>query len=158
MLYTPHFLIGAVIMKYVPDPAIGLPLCLISHVVLDLVPHNDFDITPGMTLKDVILHDPKKRNFLFTALIIDGGLLVLSAIWIYSINWTNWSNWTNWETIRLLLGGLVAISPDLIEQSLLVLGKKLPAIQDKFQNRVSAKYGFISYPIMCLIALWLLLK
>jgi hypothetical protein len=51
---------------------------------------------------------------------------------------------------------LVAISPDLIEQSLLLIGKKLPAIQDKFQNRVSAKYGFISYPIVSLIALWLL--
>jgi hypothetical protein len=158
MLYTPHFLVGAAIMKYVPNPVIGLSLALVSHVVLDLIPHNDFDITPGMTLKDVIKHDPKKRNFLFGALAIDGGLLVLSAMWIYSQSWAIWTNLMNWEVMKLLLGGLVAISPDLVEQSLLLFGKNLPAIQDKFQNRVSAKYGFISYPIVSLIALWFLTK
>jgi len=54
MLYTPHFLVGAVILKYIPNPAIGLPLALLSHIALDLIPHNDFDIKPGMTIRDVL--------------------------------------------------------------------------------------------------------
>ena len=155
MLYTPHFLVGAAILKYIPNPIIGLPAALLSHVVLDLIPHNDFDITPGMTLKDVFLKDQKKRKILLGALVIDGLLLAVYAIWIYLSNWTNWSNLLK---IKMLLGGLVAILPDLIEQSLLVLGKSLPAIQDKFQNRVSAKYGFISYPVVVIIAIWFLVK
>ena len=157
MLYTPHFLVGAAIMKYIPSPVVGLPIALASHIVLDLLPHHDFDIAPGMTLKDVILHDPPKRRMLFLALLIDGGLLAVSALWIYwgsREDWLNSVNWTNW---KLLLGGFVAILPDLVEQGLLVMGKRLPAIQDKFQNRVSAKYGFISYPIVSLIAVWLLI-
>lgn len=149
MLYTPHFLVGAAILKYVPNPAIGLPLALISHVVLDLVPHNDFDIAPGMTLKDVIKHDPFKRKMLFAALIIDGGLLFASFLYLIT---------TTQNFLMLILGGFVAILPDLIEQSLLLFGKTLPAIQDKFQTRVPMKYGFISYPVVSLIALWFLLR
>lgn len=155
MLYTPHFLVGAAILKYIPDPIIGLPLALLSHVVLDLTPHNDFDITPGMTLKDVLLKDKKKRKILLGALFIDGLLLAASAWWIY---WSNWTNLTNLAKGKLLLGGLVAILPDLVEQSLLVLGRSLPAIQDKFQFRVPARYGFISYPVVSMIAIWLLLR
>lgn len=155
MLYTPHFLVGAAILKYVPNPVVGLPLALLSHVALDLIPHNDFDITPGMTLKDVLLKDPRKRKILLGALVLDGLLLLTSMIWVY---WTNWNNWSNWRGGKLLLGGIFAILPDLVEQSLLVMGKSLPAIQDKFQNRVSAKYGFISYPVVALIAVWLLIK
>lgn len=155
MLYTPHFLVGAVILKYIPNPVIGLPIALLSHVALDLIPHNDFDITPGMTLKDVLLKDPKKRKILLGALFLDGMLLLISAYWVY---WTNWANLANWGREKMLLGGLIAILPDLVEQSLLLMGKSLPAIQDKFQFRVPAKYGFISYPVVAMIAIWLLVK
>jgi hypothetical protein len=149
MLYTPHFLTGVVIMKYFPNPLVGLPLTLISHVALDLVPHYDFDLTPGMNLKDIFLHDKKTRNFLFGALGIDGILTITSIIWILK----NMSN--PW---MLILGGIIATSPDIFEQSGLLFGNKIPSIQDKFQNRVSAKYGFISYPIVLIIAFLLLLR
>lgn len=155
MLYTPHFLVGAAILKYFPNPVIGFPLALLSHVALDLIPHNDFDITPGMTLKDVLIKDPKKRKILLGALFLDGMLLLISAYWVY---WNNWANLANWGREKMILGGLAAILPDLIEQSLLLLGKSLPAIQDKFQFRVPAKYGFISYPIVAVTAIWLLAR
>jgi len=86
---------------------------------------------------------------LFLALGIDGGLLVATFLWILL---------TRVNPVILLLGGLAAISPDLIEQSLLLFGKQLPAVQDKFQFRVPAKYGFISYPVVSIIAIWLLMK
>ena len=43
MLYTPHFLTGAVILKYIPNPAVGLPLAFLSHFVLDAIPHGAVD-------------------------------------------------------------------------------------------------------------------
>lgn len=41
MLSTPHLLVGAAIVKVVPNPVLGLPLALISHFVLDSIPHWD---------------------------------------------------------------------------------------------------------------------
>ncbi len=41
MLSTPHLLVGAAIVKIVPDPAIGLPLAFLSHFALDSIPHWD---------------------------------------------------------------------------------------------------------------------
>lgn len=47
MLSTPHLLVGAVIVKVVPDingipgPVISLPLAFLSHFVFDSIPHWD---------------------------------------------------------------------------------------------------------------------
>src|SRR5262245_29781011 len=41
MLSTPHLLVGAAIVKVIPDPAISLPLAFASHFVLDSIPHWD---------------------------------------------------------------------------------------------------------------------
>jgi hypothetical protein len=43
MLNFSHSLIGASIAKLVPNPYIGLPLSLLSHVLGDYVPHWDFN-------------------------------------------------------------------------------------------------------------------
>lgn len=146
MLYTPHFLVGAAILKYVPNPMIGVPLAIVSHVILDLTPHNDFDIKPGVTIRDLWIHDKRKRNIILAALSVDWFLMGISATWLLLSFHTWW----------LITGGIAGILPDLLEQSLLLFGFKLPGIQDKFQWRVPAKYGFISYPIVSLIALYLL--
>lgn len=41
MLSTPHLLVGAAIVKAIPNPAISLPLAFLSHFALDSVPHWD---------------------------------------------------------------------------------------------------------------------
>src|SRR3989344_8131286 len=41
MLSTPHLLVGAAIVKIVPEPTISLPLAFLSHFVLDSIPHWD---------------------------------------------------------------------------------------------------------------------
>lgn len=43
MLDSSHALIGASIAKLVPNPYLGLPLSLLSHVLADYVPHWDFN-------------------------------------------------------------------------------------------------------------------
>ena len=146
MLYTPHFLTGAAIIKMIPNPAIGLPLSLLSHVALDMLPHHDFEVRPGMNIKDILNRGEKLTYFLLIAVGLDAILLLVSIIWLLITK----------RNLMMILGGILAILPDVIEQGLLVLGKRLPAIQDKFQYRVSARWGFISYPIVSLIALYIL--
>ena len=41
MLSTPHLLVGAAIVKVIPNPVISLPLAFASHFVLDSIPHWD---------------------------------------------------------------------------------------------------------------------
>lgn len=41
MLSTPHLLVGAAIVKTIPNPYISLPLAFLSHFALDSIPHWD---------------------------------------------------------------------------------------------------------------------
>lgn len=147
MLYLPHFLTGAAILKIVPNPVVGLPLALASHILLDLTPHNDFDLRPGITLKDFLAHPTRQRNIVIAALSVDYFFTAIAFMWILS----------TFQNVGLLVGGIVGVFPDALEQILMVFGRSLPGWQDKLQWRVSAKYGFISYPIVSLIALYVLM-
>lgn len=148
MLYTPHFLTGASILKLIPNPYIGLPLALVSHLMLDLIPHNDFDLKPGITLKEFMKEDPKRRNRIIGVLAGDYLLTGIAVLWLFM----------TYKNIFLVLGGTFGVLPDLVEQFLMLFGIPLPGWQDKIQWRVSAKYGFISYPIVSIIAIYLLIK
>lgn len=147
MLYTPHFLTGAAIIKTANNPYLGLPLAFLSHIILDLVPHNDFDIKPGITLKEFFKLEKSRRNLIIAALSFDYLLTAVSFIWLL----------VTFKNIWLIAGGIMGVLPDLAEQFLMLLGVALPGWQDKLQWRVSVKYGFISYPIVSLISLWVLI-
>jgi hypothetical protein len=41
MLSTPHLLVGAAIVKVMPEPTISLPIAFLSHFVFDSIPHWD---------------------------------------------------------------------------------------------------------------------
>lgn len=147
MLYTPHFLTGAAIVKTMPDSVLGLTLAFLSHILLDLLPHYDFEIKPGMKIKDILKRWGKKQYFLLGIMGLDAIFLFVSIMWLFISK----------NNFLMILGGILAILPDVAEQGLLILGMPLSSLQDKFQTRVSAKYGFISYPIVSLIALHILL-
>ena len=148
MLYTPHFLTGAVILKYIPNPVIGLPLAVLSHFLLDLTPHHDFGLRPGITLKEFWQTEKKSRNLIVAALFFDYFLCAAVFIWILF----------SFRSYLLLLGGIAGVLPDALEQLLMLFGIALPGWQDKLQWRVQAKYGFISYPVISFLALSLLLR
>lgn len=142
MLYTPHFLTGAAIARVVPNPYIALPLAVLSHILLDLTPHNDFGIEPGVTMKDLLAFPKKRKMLIFGAVGADMILMIICAVWL----------WNTYNNVGLLAGGLAGIAPDAVEQGLMVFGLKLPGWFNDLQWRVSAKYGFISYPIVSLLA------
>src|SRR3989344_4193994 len=138
MLYTPHLLTGAVIMKFSPNPVVGITLAFISHFVLDMMPHNDFELEPGITLKEFLNMEKRRRNLIISVLVIDGILAGIAFFWIFF----------TFNNIWLNLAGVAGVLPDLVEQSLMIFGLALPGWQDKLQFRVSARYGFIYYPIV----------
>lgn len=135
-------------MKYSPNPVIGFIFAFISHIVLDLMPHNDFELKPGITLKEFMGMERKRRNFIIGALSVDAILAGIAFIWIFF----------KFKNIWLNIGGVAGVLPDLVEQSLMFFGIALPGWQDKLQFRVSAKYGFIYYPVITVLAIYLLLK
>lgn len=51
MLSTPHLLVGAAIVKTIPNPAVSLPLAFLSHFALDSVPHWDGSPKSPFSLK-----------------------------------------------------------------------------------------------------------
>lgn len=148
MLYTPHLLTGAVLLKYFPNPVIGLPLAFLSHFVLDMMPHNDFDIKPGITLKEFMNSEKRRRNMIISALLFDFLLAGIAFFWLFF----------TFKNIWLNLAGIMGVLPDLVEQFLMLFGVALPGWQDKLQFRVSAKYGFIYYPVISFLAIYLLLN
>lgn len=148
MLYTPHFLVGAAIVKLVPNPAVGVPLALLSHFVLDLTPHNDFDLHPGITLKEFFAFPKKRLYFILGVMGVDYLFTIFSFLWI----------WFHFQNHWLLLGGLAGVIPDMVEQFLMLFGIALPGWQDKLQWRVSARYGFIGYPIVSFLALCIIYR
>ena len=90
---------------------------------------------------------------------LDFIFLTISFIWILLIRgpFAEIARGPLENTYWLLIGGVVAIAPDVIDQTAVLLGFKLSAWQNKFQRKVAAKYGFITYPIVALIALYFLL-
>ncbi len=93
MLSTPHLLVGAAIVKAIPNPAISLPAAFASHFVLDSVPH--WDGSP-------------KAPFgkLFYALVSLDYFFGLLLVWWFSLD--------NPNQMLILLGAVTATSPDFL--------------------------------------------
>jgi len=147
MLYMPHFLAGALVMKYSGNPILGLPLAMLSHIILDMMPHNDFEIKPGITIREFLRIEKRRRNLIIAALATDYLLAIIAFFWVFLTFKNAWLN----------LGGIMGVLPDLTEQILMLFGVALPGWQDKIQFRVPAKYGFIYYPVISVLAIYLLL-
>lgn len=42
MILTTHIIVGAVVASKLSNPFLGLPLSLLSHYLLDMIPHDDY--------------------------------------------------------------------------------------------------------------------
>lgn len=98
MTATNHALTGAVIVAAVSNPVISLPLALLSHFVLDSLPHFGAHTVA----------QPGKREF--NAILMTDGLLLLSLLIVLviagrSVDLTWW---------LLPLGGMLGAAPDIM--------------------------------------------
>lgn len=95
MTASNHVVAGAVIAAAVPQAAIALPLAFVSHFIMDALPHygdNDKHSWLNRHFKYVLGID------LLLTVVFLGGLLAFQP--------------NNWGI--LVLGGLVAVSPDVL--------------------------------------------
>lgn len=77
MTATNHALSGALIGLSVTQPVIALPLALVSHFVLDAIPHLGLDELGG--------HLKAKKMFKWM-LVLDAIFLAVVMVWLYIIN------------------------------------------------------------------------
>jgi hypothetical protein len=92
MTATNHVVAGAVVVAVVSNPVLGLPLALISHLVLDALPHYGNTNVSG-------------RAFLY-ALAADAGLASAFLLCVAILQPDRWP----W----IIAGGVIAASPDLL--------------------------------------------
>ena len=93
MLLTPHVLTGLAIAYKVPYPWLSLPIAMISHQFLDLIPHDDF----GTKGENGLMDNGKARLFVNGtlrlnwrhAIIFGDALLALSATIFFAIKFNN---------------------------------------------------------------------
>lgn len=152
MLLTPHTAVGVVIGSRVGNPFIAVPLALISHFIMDRIPHWDFFT---FTRKK----DRLRGRILYGILIDFGlGLIVGMSFVLYSI----------WVEKNLLKAGTIFFSaaasnlPDAISSPIVFLGKnnKFIKIMSDFQswNQAHATpFWGISIQILILLICSLLL-
>ncbi len=76
MLETPHVILGAAIAAKIPNPFISIPLSLMSHFVLDKVPHWN----PHLYTETQKLGHPGKTSTVIA--VADIGLSLAMGFWV----------------------------------------------------------------------------
>lgn len=111
MLETPHVIVGAAIATRVANPALALPLALASHFILEKVPHWN----PHLNTETEKYGKPTKQSTVIV--IADATLATVSLLFIASRVLPDTGH-----ALTILLAGIFAILPDLVEGPYFFLG------------------------------------
>jgi hypothetical protein len=131
MTATAHALIGAAIVTKIENPLLALPVALLSHLPLDLVPHWD-TITNGRQKPKIVI-------------LAQAGLDVLLG---FALTWYLFSKVT--PPLRLLGGIFFAQLPDWLEAPYFFFNIKafpfyqVRVVQVKFHNKLSLPWGLLT--------------
>jgi hypothetical protein len=97
-----HAVTGAFVAAAINRPAVALPAALLSHFFADIVPHWDYKLPGG----------PKRR---LKVMCLDLTLsLILLVVLALTVNATPW---------MIFLGGLLAITPDIMWLEFFLTGR-----------------------------------
>jgi len=91
---TNHALTGAIIGSIIPIPIVAIPLALLSHIILDSIPH--------FTDDKMCINSSKFKLLLFS----DIGMCFLIASVIFIVQPQNW--------LLIIICAFVATSPDFL--------------------------------------------
>jgi ABC-type dipeptide/oligopeptide/nickel transport system permease component len=98
MTATNHALTGSIIAAAVPNPVIGLPLALLSHFVLDALPHFGAHTVAN----------PKTKEF--RAILITDS--IMTAVLLLFVAFASYRMGMNWFVV--FMGGFLAWLPDVM--------------------------------------------
>lgn len=103
MFYFIHVLAGALIAKYFPSILPVIFLSLLSHFILDLIPHKDNISDAKLTEKNYNKIKITKRAFLFELADIFIGIFLIVYIFL------------TFRSILMLIGIFFSLLPDIIK-------------------------------------------
>jgi len=161
MLITPHMVVGSTIGAAIDNPWIVIVLALLSHFLLDMIPH--YDIGTRHFKEEKIVLDWKDWLW-FT---IDGVAGIALTYYIYTITGGHWLVW---------LGAAVGIAPDIIDDIFRVsvkngklgvdMSKKIPVISafHRFHEKIHYKLrpeqwyvGVLTQVLVVVLCLYILI-
>lgn len=141
MVATTHAIVGASIAVNIPHPFIAYPLALLSHFVLDLLPHWD----QGINWKQ----KSARRRFFECTFDVLIGLFTVSVLFVGRV-----------DPIYLYSMVFAAQLPDWLEVPYLFLGwtgtpwKYFYKIQSQLQWRAPLLIGISTQLAIVILALW----
>ncbi|MCH7951439.1 hypothetical protein IH980_01700 [Patescibacteria group bacterium] len=140
MLAATHAITGAVIAKLAPTPSLGYAAALLSHPILDSIPHWDM----------MTRHSKRSRDRVITFSLLD-------AITGFGLGFVVAQG--SVPPLQLLLTMVVAQLPDWLEAPYVVFGWKFPPFSwvKAFQHHVHRKLPFPDGLFTQLILIFLLL-
>lgn len=145
MLSTTHSLTSALIVSRISSPIISFPLIIFSHYLFDAIPH--WDTGSGLT------NGTKTKKQAFVHTLID---LIIAAIAVFIIFQAGKT-----LSIKLWLGVLAGIAPDLLEAPALFLDYRpfpinwLENFHNSFHQRWKFPYGLIPQIVIVAIVLFI---
>jgi len=153
VLELPHTIVGATIAIKIPNPLISLPLALLSHFVLDFVPHWN----PSLYTETLKLGKLTRKSNLIIAL--DTTLSLILGFFIISRFWPNIE-----QSIIILLACFMAVLPDVIEGFYFYLGiknrllKRFIKFQHEHQANIKIIPGLLTQATTIIICLYFILS
>ena len=146
MLATPHTLMGILIATKVTNPWLALPLALLSHFALDLIPHWDF-----FTFREKVTLPIKKKVCLDVLIGLTVGMFfVFRALPDRT------------QAANIFFSCFLANLPDGVEAPYIFLGKEWPFVMKviKFQrehhSRLRFPWGLLTQLVLATACLLLL--
>lgn len=139
MLETPHALVGMALVTLIPNPLISLPLVVLSHFVVDMLPHWNWE--------------PDARPLSLLGIVLD--LILLEILTVYFITYSS-------QPLILAAGSFLAILPDLLQVPYRFFGnnntltRSLVRFQKSLQNKVSVLPGILTQILLAAICLLIL--
>ena len=149
VLETPHTLVGAAIASKIPNPYIALPLALISHLVLEKVPHWN----PHLNTEKSKFGKVTPRSF--KIIVIDASIALISGTLIASQKLPNYSS-----AAVVMAACFFSVLPDLVEAPYFFLNwdnkytQKWIAFQKSIQSDAGVKLGLATQVVFSLAALY----
>lgn len=149
MVELPHVLVGAAIAVKVSNPVLALPLVIVSHYVLDLVPHANPHIYTQ------IKKEGKIRGKTLFLIVLDSGVALLAGLLLALISLPDIN-----KSLMIILGSFLAVLPDVLEIPYYFFQVRHPLMGSyvEFNHRLQASAplipGVITQILISLAALW----
>lgn len=134
MLETPHVAIGAAIASKIPNPFIAIPLALISHLVMDQVPHwNPHSYTEIKTKGKI------SNNTKYLAL-VDVAISLGLGFWIASRALPDYKH-----AAVILICSFAAVFPDVIKSPYFLFKQRIGLMKKwvDFERSLQVETAFI---------------